>query len=613
MCGITGIINGNVNLIHPMINTLTHRGPDGLGVYVKDNVALGHARLSIIDLNSRSSQPFYYEAMNGNKYTIVFNGEIYNYIEVKEKLKSLGCLFATTSDTEVLVAAYSYWGKNAISHFNGMWSFAIYDETEGTLFLSRDRFGVKPLYYALIGKVLVFSSELKGLNFYFNENNISLNIDKEALELYFSLGYIPAPFSIYSSIKKLPASFNLHFNINDGALKTERFYLEQKDMSTKSENQLLEEFNYLFNDSIKLRLRSDVNVGAFLSGGIDSSSVVKFMLNHSNEEKLHTYSIGFDGKYDESSFINIACESLQVKNNHHEYFKNDFFAKYEDIYMESFDEPFADYSGFSSLMVSELGKKYSTVILSGDGGDEVFGGYTIYNNAFYIDFASKLPKAILNILLKQVRFLPNSSTSKYLKAAFELALVPKNEFVSKYQSNSRFNPNILSEWSIPKLQECLNDCDNKLSESLIRFDQSFNTLPDKYLTKVDRTSMRYGVEVRSPYLDYRIVEFGNNLPLNLKVSFRNNKIFLKKFLANKLDDRILYRSKQGFTPPYVEWISNNPDKDVSSLEYVDLYSENITLFYKQKVFKNPYDRFNKEYLIRLYLFNKWYKKWQFVN
>ena len=246
MCGITGIINGNVNLIHPMINTLTHRGPDGLGVYVKDNVALGHARLSIIDLNSRSSQPFYYEAMNGNKYTIVFNGEIYNYIEVKEKLKSLGCLFATTSDTEVLLAAYSYWGKNAISHFNGMWSFAIYDETEGTLFLSRDRFGVKPLYYALIGKVLVFSSELKGLNFYFNENNISLNIDKEALELYFSLGYIPAPFSIYSGVKKLPASYNLYYNINDGALKTERFYLEQKEMSTKSENQLLEEFNYLF-------------------------------------------------------------------------------------------------------------------------------------------------------------------------------------------------------------------------------------------------------------------------------------------------------------------------------------------------------------------------------
>jgi asparagine synthase (glutamine-hydrolysing) len=405
----------------------------------------------------------------------------------------------------------------------------------------------------------------------------------------------------------------LHYNINDGALITERYYLEPKEISTKSENQLLEEFNYLFNDSIKLRLRSDVNVGAFLSGGIDSSSVVKFMLNYTNEEKLHTYSIGFDGKYDESFFINIACESLQVKNNHHEYFKNDFFAKYEDIYMESFDEPFADYSGFSSLMVSELGKKYSTLILSGDGGDEVFGGYTIYNNAFYIDFASKLPKSLLNILLKQVRFLPKSNTSKYLKAAFELALVPKNEFISKYQSNSRFNPNILSEWSIPKLQECLNDCDNKLSESLIRFDQSFNTLPDKYLTKVDRTSMRYGVEVRSPYLDYRIVEFGNNLPLNLKVSFKNNKIFLKKFLANKLDDRILYRSKQGFTPPYVEWISNNPDKDVSSLDYVHLYSKDITMFYKQIVFKNPYDRFNKEYLIRLYLFNKWYKKWQFVN
>ncbi len=596
-----------------MINTLSHRGPDGLGVHVKDNIALGHARLSIIDLNSRSSQPFLFESLNGKKYTIVFNGEIYNYIEVKEKLKSLGYQFKTSSDTEVLVAAYSYWGKNAISHFNGMWAFAIYDETEGTLFLSRDRFGVKPLYYALINGILVFSSEIKGLHLYFKENNISLDIDKEALELYFSLGYIPAPFSIYSGIKKLQASYNLYFNIHDGKFKTEKYYLEPKEIATKSVNHLLEEFNYLFNDSIKIRLRSDVNVGAFLSGGIDSTSVVKFMMDYSNAEKLHTYSIGFDGKYDESFFINIACNSLQVKNNHHEYFKNDFFAKYEDVYMDSFDEPFADYSGFSSLMVSELGKKYSTVILSGDGGDEVFGGYTIYNNAFYIDFVSKLPKAVLNILIKQVRFLPNNNLSKYLKAAFELALAPKNEFVSKYQSNSRFNPNILSEWSIPKLQECLNDCDNKLSESLIRFDQSFNTLPDKFLTKVDRTSMRYGVEVRSPYLDYRIVQFGNNLPLDLKVSFRSNKIFLKKFLAKKLDDRILYRSKQGFTPPYVEWISNNPDKDVSSLDYVDLFSAEISSFYKQKVFKNPYDRFNKEYFIRLYLFNKWFKKWQFEN
>ena len=613
MCGIVGIINGNVNCVNKMLFTLSHRGPDGLNVYIKDNVALGHARLSIIDLNSRSSQPFFFEAMNGKKYTIVFNGEIYNYIEIKDKLESIGYKFKTKSDTEVLVAAYSFWGENAISHFNGMWSFAIYDETEGTLFLSRDRFGEKPLYYALIDGVLVFSSELKGLYFYFKENKISLSLDKEAIELYFSLGYIPAPFTIYLGIKKLPAAHNLRFNIHDGTLKTDRYYLVSKEITSKSEKQLFEEFNYLFTDSVKKRLRSDVNVGAFLSGGIDSTSVIKFMQYNIDKEALHTYSIGFDGKYDETFFINIACNSLQTKNNHHEYFKNDFFAKYEDIYMESFDEPFADYSGFSNLMVSELGKKNSTVILSGDGADEIFGGYPIYNNALYIDALSKLPRAVLNILSKQVRFLPNSNIGKYINAAFELALLPKNEFVSKYQSNSRFNPNILSEWSVPRLQECLNNCDNQLSESLIRFDQVFNTLPDKYLTKVDRTSMRYGVEVRSPYLDYRIVEFGNNLPQDLKISFKNNKIFLKKFLTNKIDDRIIHRSKKGFTPPYVEWIFKNSDKDVRSLDFVDFYSVNISSFYKQKVFKNPHERFNKEYLIRLYLFNKWFRKWQLIK
>jgi asparagine synthase (glutamine-hydrolysing) len=609
MCGIVGIINGNSSLIELMLQTISHRGPDGMQVFIKDNIALGHARLSIIDLSSRSSQPFHYSSPSGNSYTIVFNGEIYNYIEIKDILLEKGYLFNTTSDTEVLVAAYACWGADFLSRLNGMWSFVIYDESANKLFVSRDRFGVKPLYYSTYNNSFIFSSEIKSILYYYNHLNADLKIDHDALELYFSLGYIPSPYSIFSGIKKLSSSHILEYDIASQHLSISKYYKPPALTKKFNQRHAIEEFDHLFDDAVKIRLRSDVKVGAFLSGGVDSTSVVRYMMKNCDAEKLHTYSIGFEGKYDETFYIKIAKDSIGVKNHHHTYFCDDDFLKYQKSYFESFDEPFADYSGYSSLLVSEFGKKFSTVILSGDGGDEGFGGYAIYNNAFYVDIMSMLPKKLLNLLSYQIKWLPSSQVKQYLSVAIDLAKAPKKKFVSSYLSSQRFNPKILAEWSEPRLMECLRDSDNKLSTGLILFDQMHNTLPDKYLTKVDRTSMKYGVEVRSPYLDYRVIEFANNLPHSLKVYFNKSKIFLRDALKTKVPNEILSRPKHGFTPPLVDWITKSNDSDVYDLDILRNYSTDISKFYENFVFRKPEVKFNREYLIRLYIFNKWHKKW----
>jgi len=609
MCGVVGIINGQSSLVEPMLKTLSHRGPDGSQVYIKDNIALGHARLSIIDLNSRSTQPFHYTSPAGNSYTIVFNGEIYNYVEIKDELIKQGYIFNTTSDTEVLAAAYACWGPDSLIRLNGMWAFVIYDVSANMLFISRDRFGVKPLYYSVYNNSFIFSSEIKSILFYYDHLKADLKMDIDALDLYFSLGYIPSPYSIFNEIRKLPSSHSMVYDIANKQLSISKYYIPQASDKKFNKSEAFEYFDHLFEDAVKVRLRSDVNVGAFLSGGIDSTSVVKYMMINSDAEKLHTYSIGFEGKYDETHYIKIAKERIGVKNHHHTYFHDNDFLAYEQSYFECFDEPFADYSGFSSLLVSELGKKYSTVILSGDGGDENFGGYTIYNNAFYVDLISLLPKKLLNLVSGQIKYIPQGQFRQYLSAAIELAKTPKTKFVSSYLSSERYNPRILAEWSEPKLTECLRDTDNRLSNGLIRFDQLYNTLPDKYLTKVDRTSMKYGVEVRSPYLDYRVVEFANQLPHESKVYFNKSKIFLREALKKKIPDEILNRSKQGFTPPLADWIARSNDPDVRDLDILKEFSNDVTRFYETNVFRNPDMKFNKEYLIRLYIFNKWYKKW----
>ena len=345
MCGISGFNFKNNSLIQHMNQQLIHRGPNGHYYYSDENVSIGHTRLSIIDLSTEANQPLNY-SHNENRYSIVYNGEIYNYIELRERLIIIGHQFKTMSDTEVILASYNEWGEQCINYFNGMWSFCIYDHRKEILFISRDRLGVKPLYYYNQGEVFVFSSEIKSILIH-KELEIDRleNINTNAVEMFFASGYIPAPLSIFKNVSKLQNGHNLVFDLKSKKIvKNYKYYsLPIFNNSIFLEKKLIEEGKYLLQDSVKLRMRSDVPVGAFLSGGLDSSAIVATVSKLSDINKFHTFSIGFDDKiYDESFYINIVKDHYKTIHHHYIYNEIDFNTFWPD-YSKTFDEPFGVY------------------------------------------------------------------------------------------------------------------------------------------------------------------------------------------------------------------------------------------------------------------------------
>lgn len=310
MCGINGFNWKDGNLIKKMNDSLKHRGPDGEGIYTDNNISLGHRRLAIIDLSKNGKQPMFYHH-KGKKVIIVFNGEIYNFLELKEELKNKGYKFNSKTDTEVILASYLEWGENCVNKFNGMWAFCIYDLQKNILFLSRDRFGEKPLYYFFDGKRFIFSSEIKGIL----KHNIKKTINKEAIDFYLSLGFIPAPCTIYEGINKLESSTNLIFYLKEKKIKKYKYYELPNYEPIYNKELLKEELKKIISDAVKIRLISDVPLGAFLSGGLDSSEVVYNMTKFMNKKNLNTYSIGFKGKLDETDYIKIMKDFLKTELN----------------------------------------------------------------------------------------------------------------------------------------------------------------------------------------------------------------------------------------------------------------------------------------------------------
>ena len=548
MCGINGFNFRDAERIGDMNHRLSHRGPDGSSVYVSDAVSLGHTRLSIIDLSALGNQPMDY-TKDGKTVKIVFNGEIYNYIEVREKLKALGYDFHTESDTEVILVAYLEWGELCVNELNGMWAFCIFDAQKNTLFCSRDRLGVKPFYYYSEKGKFIFSSELKSVVAHetLKINTLS-NINPEAVQFFFSQGFIPSPLTIYSTVFKLKASHNLVFDLGKQAIIKLYPYFSPIGCQYSSNKQaLIEEGTALLSDAVKLRMRSDVPVGAFLSGGLDSSTVVGVMKDFTELSKLHTFSIGFEEKkYDETPYINLVKDKFKTEHHHHYYPEADFSNLWER-YSNVFDEPFGDYSSFPSHRVSQLTRQYVTVALSGDGGDEIFGGYPLYNNGFMIDKLRNLPVFARKALLNIVKNTPRLPISSKLIDALNISLVEKNQFHATLHASERFNSEVYNQWTVDKLKECLSLCQNDMSEALRLFDLYFNTLPDKYLTKVDRTSMANSLEVRSPFLDYRFVAYAQKIPPTLKVNWQQNKILMREIIKDIIPQQILQRGKMGFT------------------------------------------------------------------
>ncbi len=612
MCGINGFNFVNDELAMAMNKEIIHRGPDNQSFWSNDKITFGHVRLSIIDISEAGNQPFHYTC-NGKTYVMVFNGEIYNYIEIRDKLKTQGYNFNTQSDTEVLLAAYDYWGENCVEHFNGFWAFSIFNSQKNILFCSRDRLGVKPFNYYFKNGVFVFSSELKAI--LQNKElkiNFKRNINIEAVDIYFSSGFIPAPLTIFNNVYKLPASCNLIFDLTTSEYKIKKYFAPSPQKLIHNKDSLLHELDYLFTDSIKLRMRSDVPVGSFLSGGIDSTGIVYAILNQSEIKKFHTFSVGFEGRFDETPYINLATNGLKNVTHHHEYYHKYDWKENQDNYTFIYDEPFGDYSGFPTIHVSKMARRQVTVVQSGDGGDEIFGGYEPYQRALIIDKVRMLPtflrEVLLTILNKQ-----NNLKLRPVKEALKLSLVRNENYISNFLDNERFVSDVFKSWSIEKLRECLELTDNNLSEGLRMFDLMHYSLSDRYLAKVDKASMLHSIEVRSPFLDYRFIEFSLKIPTEYKINIKNNKILLKEYFNKKLPNipkEILTRKKQGFTPPLRDWIQDDDFFD-SIDEYLEIFkpiNENIYHFVK-KIRKQPHLKSNLEFLIRFKIFINWYNKW----
>ena len=612
MCGINGFSFKDEVLIKSMNKSIAHRGPDGLSEHVDEYVSLGHARLSIIDLSDAARQPMFY-SHNGRNLCIVFNGELYNYLELKKNLLNLGYFFSNASDTEVIMAAYLEWGENLVNEFNGMWAFCLYDIDKNELFCSRDRLGVKPFYYYKKDGVFVFSSELKGIlkHDYLQINKIS-NINQEAIELYFSMGYIPAPFSIYNNVFKMEAGSNIVYDLKSKRIRKKYKYYTVPVLQNKcSKNELYQEGKELLNNSVKLRMRSDVPVGAFLSGGLDSSAVVGEMRNFTDLKKLHTFSIGFEEKkHDESHYINLVKDHFGTAHHHHIYNEDDFNDTLP-LYANIFDEPFGDYSSFPSYTVSRMASKEVSVVLSGDGGDEIFGGYPIYNTGFLLEKIRKIPEFSRKLLLKITSNNKSNTKLGKVNEALRLSFAEKKDFYSQMFQNSRYKPEVFKNWSSIKLKEALDLANNDLSEALRIYDLLTNTLPDNFLVKVDRSSMANSIEVRSPFLDYRFVEYSQRIPNELKVGYTNNKILMREIISGIVPKEIITRNKMGFTPPIHNWLySSISDEEFNKyLHYLSDINTGLFDFYTNLFHFGNKDYMSNLYRIKLVIFGKWFEKW----
>ncbi len=613
MCGISGFNFKSEELIKAMNSSLDHRGPDGKSFYLQENLSLGHNRLSIIDLSAAGSQPMFYKVRE-KEVCIIYNGEIYNYIELKSKLLNKGYAFSNHTDTEVIMAAYFEWGEDCVKEFNGMWSFCLYDIAEEKLFCSRDRLGVKPFYYYYHGNQFIFSSELKAILKH-EKLNLSQpeNINKQAVEFFFSIGYIPAPHTIYNHVSKLTAGTNLVFNLRTSTITSiYPYYQIAVKKNSKNKSALIEEGKSILRDAVKLRMRSDVPVGAFLSGGLDSSTVVGEMRHFTKLENLHTFSIGFDNKlFDESKYINLVKDYFKTKHHHHIYSETDFSAGWKN-FSEVFDEPFGDYSSFPTYSVCKLAHDHVRVVLSGDGGDEIFGGYPLYNIGHILDKSQMIPNGVRKLLYKATSGMKKfDKRISNVNETLRLSLLDKKEFHSQVFSNDRYKPEVYREWSIEKLGNALEVSENNLSEALRVYDLLQNTLPDNYLVKVDRASMANSIEVRSPFMDYRFIEYAQKIPANLKVGFKKNKILMREMIKDVVPAQIIHRNKMGFTPPIHQWLYQSISNEQFKLywSYLKDFSNELYFFY-QKIFDaNKNDYMRDFYMIKLAIFGNWMERW----
>ena len=567
MCGIAGFVESPTARspfgpdesharIHRMCDVIRHRGPDDEGVFVDEGVALGMRRLSIIDL-STGHQPIHNE---DRTVWIVFNGEIYNFRELRAELEAAGHRFYTSTDTEVIVHAYERWGTTAIARLRGMFGLAIWDLRSKSLLVARDRIGIKPLYYAEANGRLYFGSELKSL---LEAPELPRDLDLDALDHYLSFLYTPRDRSIFTSVRKLPPGHLLTWQ--NGKVRVERYYqLPAGETYSGSEADAVGDLRAVLCDAVRSHLISDVPLGAFLSGGIDSSLVVGLMTQTSGA-RVKTFSIGFDEPaFDELEHARRVARHFGT--DHHEFVVKPDGVGILDALISHFDEPFADSSAIPTWYVSEMARKHVTVVLSGDGGDELFGGYDRYvPHPRVIAFDRYSPRALRNVAAIAAARLPHGVRGKNF-----LRHVGRDD-QGRYLDSIRFfstdeKPSLLSRDVLRQLSA--TDPESRLAShferyarlpwpsQMMRFDAE-TYLPEDVLTKVDRMSMAHSIESRVPLLDNEVIEFASSLPASMKIKGGRRKHVLKEVAATLLPAEILDRRKQGFGVPLGTWFRGN--------------------------------------------------------
>jgi len=570
MCGICGLARTNngapfsPHLLSRMRRCLSHRGPDDEGVFLDDKVGLGVCRLSVIDIEG-GHQP---QANEDRSVWIVQNGEVYNFPALREELKTLGHSFSTQSDTETIVHGYEEWGEDCVQKLRGMYAFALRDKRREKLILVRDRLGIKPLYYTLLeDRTLVFASELKALLLH---PKVKRSLDFAALDFFLTLEYIPAPYSIFKNIFKLPPGCLLVYDNGDIEIKTywslESLPLEEKPVLTLSD--IEQKLRTLLEESVRLRLRSDVPLGAFLSGGLDSSTIVALM-KKLGCSPLRTFSVGFEEKsYTELKYARRISQEFQT--DHHEFMLKPEILDLTQTLIHHLDEPFGDFSIFPTYLISWMARQQVKVILTGDGGDELFGGYDHYQAqslarwplvSFFgkasVPLVRKIPptarkKGFWNKLRRFIQGFEHDPKLRHLRWMM---------FLTEQEKRALYSPELLHELGglealsqkepfqsvFPHLSS-LDETNAELFLDLKTY------LPDDILVKVDRMSMAASLEARVPFLDHQLVEFVFSLPGPLKIKGLTTKWCLKKTMAGILPAKTVNRSKEGFSIPMKTWL-----------------------------------------------------------
>lgn len=557
MCGIAGSVFAATSAEHAAtaLNALLGRGPDGHAILQNGNVTLIHARLSVIDLSAHAAQPM---ASQCGRYWIVFNGEIYNYRELRRKIAT-DYIFHSKSDTEVVLAYYARFGADALSDLRGMFAFAIWDKLEQSLFVARDRLGVKPLYFASIGQCFAFASRPTALHALLPQ--LDRTIDTQALRYFLEAGYVPAPHSIFVGMKKLQPGHFLRVT-RTGVATTQYWsadHIKVNDALREADEQtLLDELDALLDESIQLRMVSDVPLGAFLSGGIDSSLVAAYMMKHASAP-IETFTIGFSEKaFDESTHAAAVARHLGTKHTC-EVLAVDQLAELMPTFVAQYDEPFFDYSAFPVMAVSRLARRSVTVSLSGDGGDEAFGGYHYYELMRRLGQIHRLPLALRSVLAATLQHLPGQRLRWLGHVIGADGPAPAYAFMRGVikDASALMQADLLAR-TRPLAHLFAQRAENfpaglQYAEIGMRLDLAY-TLPDDYLQKVDVGSMAFSLEAREPLLDHKLIEWAGRLPVQWKMRGGTNKYLLKQLAYRYIPRAILDRPKMGFGVPMAQWL-----------------------------------------------------------